>query len=89
MTEPIKMPTRSWPTDGLGNELRRGSLCVLRVPETVITCRVADIVQAGTMHGADGEAYQLKGTVTFVMQIPYEQGGGVPQALMLKEPDKQ
>lgn len=77
---------RSWPVDALGNEIRKGALVHIKIPEGAIICRVADVVQAGVLHDADGKPMQLDGSVTFVVRIPYPVGGGLPQTLVLKEP---
>lgn len=86
-SEPLKMPERSWPKDALGNDIRKGQLCAVN-PKDVLICRVADIIQAGVMHGPDDKPIALQGSVSFLIQIPYSQGGGVPMALCLKEPEK-
>jgi hypothetical protein len=88
-SEPLKMPERSWPTDALGNLIRKGQLCSFKAPQQQdIICRVVDVIQAGVMHGPDDKPIALQGSVTFAIQIPYSQGGGIPMALCLKEPEK-
>jgi len=83
----LKMPERSWPKDAIGNDLRKGQLVAVNAKDVLI-CRVIDVIQAGTMHDAEGKPMALNGSVTFALQIPYAQGGGVPMALCLKEPEK-
>ena len=87
MPEPLKMPERAWPKDAIGNDIRKGQLCAFKAEKDLI-CRVVDVVAAGVMHDAEGKEIKLQGSVTFAIQIPYAQGGGVPMALCLKEPEK-
>lgn len=87
-SEPLKMPERSWPKDAIGNDIRKGQLVTFKAPQDGIICRVFEVVQAGTMHDADGKEIKLQGSVAFLLQVPYNQGGGVPMALCLKEPEK-
>ena len=83
------MPERTRPLDAIGNEIRKGQLCNLRFPDQGVICRAVDVVRAGTMHDAEGKAMKLQGSVTFMVQLPYAEGQGLPQALCLKEPEKQ
>lgn len=82
------MPERSWPKDAIGNDLRKGQLVVVRLPADGTICRIVDVVQAGVMHGPDDKPIALQGSVSFLVQIPYAQGVGIPMALCLKEPEK-
>lgn len=87
-SEPLKMPERSWPKDAMGNELKKGTLVLLKIPEQSVTCRVVDVLQAGIMHGPDGAPVSLEGHVSFLMRITYAPDQNLPMALCLKEPEK-
>jgi hypothetical protein len=63
----LKMPERAWPKDAIGNDIRKGQLCAFNSKDPLI-CRVADVVQAGVMHGPDDKPIALQGSVTFVIQ---------------------
>lgn len=84
----LQMPERTRPLDAIGNELRKGQLVAFKAANDPIICRIADIVQAGTLHDADNNPMKLQGSVTFVLQIPYSEGGNLPMVLCLKEPEK-
>lgn len=78
---------RSWPIDLLGNELRRGQLVSFRVPEQIIIARVADVVQAGIMHGPDNRPIMLQGTIKLALDVGYKHDTPLSQILAVKEPD--
>lgn len=83
------MSERYWPKDALGNDLRKGQLVSLRIPETVIICRVLDVVEAG-FSGEDKDRLELQGTLSLLIQLPYRpQQLAVPQCLAVKEPEEQ
>jgi hypothetical protein len=79
---------RQWPQDLLGNDLRKGQIVHIKLPEAGLICRVVDVIQAGTMHDPDNKPIRLQGSVAFTFQIPYDQGQSFAQVLALKEPAK-
>lgn len=83
------MSERYWPKDAIGNEIRKGQLVTLRIPEQVLVCRVADVIEAG-FTGEDKERMELQGAITLMVQIPYTPSRpSVGQILSLKEPEEQ
>jgi hypothetical protein len=82
------MSERYWPKDALGNDVRKGQLVSLRIPEQVLVCRVADVIEAG-FSGEDKERIELQGALNLVVQIPYTPNRAVVgQVLCLKEPEE-
>jgi hypothetical protein len=88
-SEKKEQSVHHWPTDALGNELRKGTLVVLKIPEQMLTCRVMDVIAAGIMHDPENKPMALEGSVTFIVRIGYPVGGNIPMALVLKEPETQ
>lgn len=82
------MSERYWPKDAIGNDMRKGQLVSLRIPETVVICRVIDVIEAG-FTGEDKDRIELPGTLNLLLQVPYRATQlSVPQCLALKEPEE-
>lgn len=87
MSEVQEKSERYWPKDALGNEIRRGQLVSLRIPEQVLVCRVSEVIEAG-FTGQDKERMELQGAIALTIQIPYTPTrAAIGQILSLKEPE--
>lgn len=74
--------SKVWPTDLLGNEIRKNGLIVVNFPQSQIICRVGDVRPVSLTDGME-----VEGSLTLMMQVPHR--GQVPIALVVKEPEEQ
>ena len=83
------MSSRFWPTDVLGNEIRKGNLLSL-APGAPLIMKVVDVVEAGVMPQEEGKPPMImQGHVTLLVQLPYDpRQTQIPIAVVVKEPEE-
>ena len=83
--------SRFWPTDVLGNEIRKGNLLSV-APGAPLIMKVVDVVEAGVMPQEDPKAppMVMQGHVTLLVQLPYHpQQTQIPIVVVAKEPEEE
>jgi hypothetical protein len=83
------MPDRRYPTDAIGNLIRKGDLLRVTLPEPAMVFTVADVEPAGVLSSGAGQHLDLQGTITLVVKLPVPFVGGTRAGnmLVLKKPE--
>lgn len=83
------MADQSYPTDGIGNQVRKGDLVRVTLAEAGLVFRVMEVRPASILHGPDDAAIPTTGMVVLqaVLPMQYAVGQALTSLLVLKTPE--
>lgn len=83
------MNDKSYPTDAIGNAIKKDDLVRVALSEAALVFSVVDVQPAGTILGPDSAPMSLNGTITIAVTIPiqFQPGAVMGQILVLKKPE--
>jgi hypothetical protein len=84
-------PDRSYPTDAIGNPIRKGDIVRVALTEAALIFRVVEVNPAGSIvaPGGDGTPMSMLGTVILTAMVPvkFAAGAAMGNILVLRTPD--
>ena len=85
------MAGQQYPVDAIGNQIRKGNLLRVSLPESALIFTVADVEPAGVLNAPDGSPMNLQGRIMLVVQlpIPYVGGSRIDNMLVLQTPEQE
>jgi hypothetical protein len=85
------MADRSYPTDGIGNPIKKGALLQVTLPSASLIFRVVDVEPAGSILAKELGQQPMALTGTILIQasvpVPFTEGARMENMLVLREPE--